>query len=174
MKSLLTLIALLVLAGSGWASSLHGIEAHDPWVREAPPTARVLAAYLQLHNHGNQARTLVSVASPAFERVELHRSEEKNGMASMVRVTKIMIPAHGKVSFAPGSLHIMLIGPRAPLKSGDRVDLTLHFADGSSQTLSAKVRRGGAGGMTHDHDPDHSMKMHKGSRGEMKKHGHDH
>jgi len=123
MKSLLTLIALFFLAGSGWASSLHGIEAHDPWVREAPPTAKVLAAYLQLHNHGDAARTLVSVESPAFKRVELHRSEEKNGMATMVRVTKIVIPAHGKVSFEPGSLHIMLIDPLARLKSGDTVKL---------------------------------------------------
>ncbi len=174
MKPLAILLTLFFLASSAWASSMHGIEAHDPWVREAPPTARVLAAYLQLHNHGDKMRTLVSVESPAFKRIELHRSEEKDGMATMARVMKIMIPAHGKVSFEPGSLHIMLINPLAPLKSGDKVDLTLHFADGSSLAVSADVRRGAAHDMKHHHDPDHSMEMHKESHGDMNKHQHDH
>jgi len=160
MKPLFALLVLFFLASSAWASSQHGIEIHDPWVREAPPTARVLAAYLQLNNHGDQTHTLVSVESPAFKRIELHRSEEKDGMAAMARVTKIMIPAHGKVNFEPGSLHIMLIDPVAPLKAGNKVDLTLHFADGSSLAVTADVRRGGASGMPHHHDPDHSMKMH--------------
>ena len=167
--------SLFFLTSSAWASSQHGIEAHDPWVREAPPTARVLAAYLQLHNHGDKMRTLVSVESPSFKRIELHRSAEKDGMATMARVMKIMIPAHGKVSFEPGSLHIMLINPLAPLKSGDKVDLTLHFADGSSLNIRADVRRGGGtSGMAHHHDPDHPMGMQKESHGDMKKHEHDH
>ena len=171
---LIPLLALLLLAGNAWASPANGIEVHAPWVREAPPTARVLAAYLELHNHGDVARTLVAVESPAFKRVELHRSEEKDGMASMARVTKIMIPAHGKVGFEPGSLHIMLIDPAAPLKSGDEVALTLRFADGSSLTVSAGVRRSVAGAMEHRHGTGHSMEMRQESHGEMKKHGHEH
>jgi len=174
MKPLFTFLILSFLASSAWASPRHGIEAHDSWVREAPPTAKVLAAYLQLHNHGDKMRTLVSVESPAFKHIELHRSEEKDGMATMTRVTKVMIPAHGKLNFEPGSLHIMLIDPLAPLKAGNKVDLTLHFADGSSLTVSADVRRGGTGGMSHQHGASHSMKMQKESHGDMKKHEHGH
>ncbi len=173
MKPLFTVLALFFLTSTTWAASTHGIEAHDPWVREAPPTAKVLAAYLQLHNHGDKTHTLVSVESPAFKHIELHRSEEKDGMATMVRVTKIMIPAHGKISFEPGSLHIMLIDPVAPLKAGNKVSLILYFAEGSSLAVSAEVRRGGAAGMNH-HGMDHSMEMHKESHGDMKNHEHKH
>ncbi len=174
MKPLVTLLTLLFLASNAWASAQHGIEIHDPWVREAPPTARVLAAYLQLHNHDDKTRTLVSVESPAFKRVELHRSEEKEGMATMTRVAKIIIAAHGKVAFEPGSLHIMLIDPVTPLKAGDKVKLTLRFDDGSSLNISADVRRSGASDKAHHHDHDHSMDMQKESHGDMKKHEHDH
>ncbi|MCF6210073.1 MAG: copper chaperone PCu(A)C [Gammaproteobacteria bacterium] len=175
MKLLATLLTLFFLASNAWASAQHGIEIHDPWVREAPPTARVLAAYLQLHNHDDKTRTLVSVESPAFKRVELHRSEEKEGMATMTRVAKIMIAAHGKVIFEPGSLHIMLIDPVTPLKAGDKVSLTLRFNDGSSLDINADVRRsGGVKDKAHHHDPDHSMDMQKESHGDMKKHEHDH
>ncbi len=170
LTTLITLFTLLFLASSAWASTQHGIEIHDPWVREAPPTARVLAAYLQLHNHDGKTRTLVSVKSPAFKRVELHRSEEREGMATMTRVAKITIAAHGKVAFEPSSLHIMLIDPAKPLKAGDRVSLTLYFNDGSSLDISADVRRNGATGKTHHHD--HSMDMQKESHGDMKKHDH--
>ncbi|HEB92928.1 MAG TPA: copper chaperone PCu(A)C [Gammaproteobacteria bacterium] len=180
MKPLVIFLTLLFLTSNAWASAQHGIEIHDPWIREAPPTARVLAAYLQLHNHDDKTRTLVSVESPAFKRVELHRSEEKEGMATMTRVEKIIIAAHGKVAFEPGSLHIMLIDPVTPLKAGDRVNLNLHFNDGSSLNTSADVRRGGAGdkahhhdhGHDHHHDHDHSMDMQKESHGDMKKHEH--
>ncbi len=174
MKPLVILLTLLFLASSAWASAQHGIEIHDPWVREAPPTARVLAAYLQLHNHDDKTRTLVSVESPAFKRIELHRSEEKDGMATMTRVTKIMIAAHGKVTFEPGSLHIMLIDPVTPLKAGDRINLSLHFNDGSSLDISADVRHGGASDETHHHghDHEHAMDSQKESHGDMKKHAH--
>lgn len=174
MKPLATLLTLFFLASNAWASAQHGIEIHDPWVREAPPTARVLAAYLQLHNHDDKARTLISVESPAFKRTELHRSEEKEGMATMTRVAKITIAAHGKVVFEPGSLHIMLIDPATPLKAGDKVKLTLRFDDGSSLDISADVRRSGARDKAHHHDHDHSMDMQKESHGDMKKHEHDH
>ena len=151
MKHLLTTLALLLLASTSWASPQHGIEAHDPWVREAPPSATVLAAYLQLHNHGDKMHTLVSAESPAFERAELHRSMEKEGMAMMSKLSQVMIAAHGKVAFEPGGLHIMLIKPVAPLKAGNTVSITLHFKDGSSLVVNAEVRRDTIGGKSHHH-----------------------
>jgi len=142
MKTILAIASLLFLVTAAWASPPHGIEVRDAWVREAPPMAKVLAAYLQLHNHADETRTLVGVESAAFQRVELHRSRQQDGVASMAPAAKIVIAAHGKIAFQPGGLHIMLIGPVTRLKAGDTVPLELRFADGRSVSISAEVRRG--------------------------------
>lgn len=159
MKTLIASLTLLLLASNAWGASPDGIEAHDPWVREAPPNVKVLAAYLQLHNHGDGTRTLVGVESPAFKRVEMHRTEERDGVARMVPATRVMIAAHGMVAFAPGGLHIMLIEPVAALKAGDTVPLVLHFSDGSTLSVKAEVRRDMKGGKAHHHGSPAGMPM---------------
>jgi copper(I)-binding protein len=138
-----------------WAQ--HGIEVENPWIREAPPNARVLAAYMELRNHDDKPRSLISVTSPAFGFVELHQTMERDGMASMEQVNEIMIPPKGKVVLGPGKLHIMLIDPNLQLKAGDTVSLTLGFRNDSSQKIIAKVRK--ATVMDHDmnHDMHHNM-----------------
>lgn len=148
MKTRLFTLALLLLSATA-QSAPAGPMVHGAWVREAPPTAKVLAAYLELHNPTDTAHVLVSADSPAFRRIELHRTEEHNGMAKMVPAGHITVAPHGKVDFAPGNLHIMLIEPLKPLKAGDKVPLILHFADGSTLDVRAEVRR--SAGPAHDH-----------------------
>jgi len=43
----------------------------------------VLAGYLTLHNPGDRAVTVVGAESPDFERVEIHRTELRDGVARM-------------------------------------------------------------------------------------------
>ena len=117
------------------------MEVHDPWIREAPPTVKVLAGYFTLHNHSDKTHAIISVSSPKFESVEIHRTEIKNGMTRMHPVSKVMISSHGKVLFEPGGLHLMLINPKNKIKSGDKAQLTLHLADGSTFNFTVPVRK---------------------------------
>ena len=48
-------------------------------------------------------------------------------MASMKAVPSVDIPAGGKVTFAPGGLHLMVMGLKAPIKAGDSVEMVLTF-----------------------------------------------
>ena len=169
MKSLRTAMPLLILlltASTSWASAPSGIEVHNPWVREAPPMATLMAAYFQLHNHGEQSYTLISVKSPLFQHIEIHRSMEQDGMASMAGVSQVMLPAHGKVSFEPGGLHVMMIRPSRPLKSGDKVPLIFTFDDGSTLDVEVDVRSANAmgdtdhGNSSHTHDHHTPAKPH--------------
>ena len=49
--------------------------------------------------------------------------------------------APGKtVKFAPGGLHVMLIGLKQPLKNGDHFPLTLHFQKSGEAQLQVEVR----------------------------------
>ncbi len=137
-------LALLLPLAAAQAAEL---DVSDAWVREAPPGVSVLAAYMQLHNGGDRPRQVVKVASPAFERVEMHRSEMKDGMARMLPVDALIVAPGKTLALAPGGYHLMLFHPKHPLRAGDTVPLDLTLASGDTIPVTAQVRRG-SGGMS--------------------------
>lgn len=154
---------ILLTAGLLWTGlvSAGDLQPEAPWVREAPPGARALAGYLSIVNHGGADRRLVGAECPDFGRVELHRSVFENGMARMVPQESMPIPAGGRLELKPGDYHLMLIEPKRALREGDVVEVTLHFDDGSTQTVSMPVKKGmGHEHMHHDHDHMHHDHMH--------------
>lgn len=105
------------------------IEVENAWIREAPPTAKVMAGYMIISNNSDDTVMLNSVTSEGFGRVEFHRTEMRDGMATMIPITHITIKPHGKITFEPGGLHLMLINPKKPIKADDTVTLNLKFSD---------------------------------------------
>lgn len=161
------LLIFMCVSITGFASdsphSSHeksGLEVHNAWVREAPPSAKILAAYLSLHNHTDKTHTILSITSPQFSRVEIHRTEIKNDIARMLPVSRIILSPNGKVLFEPGGLHLMLIKLKKKYKSGDKIQLILHLSDKSTFDFTAPVKKGH--GM--DHDSMDEMKNHSDSK----------
>lgn len=138
MKRLL-LSALLFLNHAVYAGA--EIEVSDAWVREAPPSARMLAAFMVVRNTGDQEAVLTGVDSPDFNHVMLHQSIVVDGVARMQHQDTIRIPAGGSVSLEPGSFHLMMPAPEARLKAGDQVEFVLHFADESCVRITADVKK---------------------------------
>ena len=138
MKSLL-LTALLFLTSSVYAGS--EIEVTGAWIREAPPGARMLAAFMVIRNSGNQDAILTGVDSPAFNHVMLHQSIMVDGVARMQHQDDIRIPAGGSVSLEPGSFHLMMPAPESRLQAGDQAEFLLHFADESCVRITADVKK---------------------------------
>lgn len=138
MKNLL-LTALLFLTSS--VSAGGEIEVTGAWVREAPPGARMLAAFMVIRNAGDQDAILTGVDSPAFNHVMLHRSIMVDGVARMQHQDDIRIPAGGSVSLEPGSFHLMMPAPESRLQAGDQVEFLLHFADESCVRITADVKK---------------------------------
>lgn len=130
-----TLISLQAFAAGGTLS------VHHPWVQAGPPVAKVLAGYLELRNDGDQAVIITGAHSPAFRLVEIHRSVMRDGMMHMIRESRLAVPAHAKLNFAPGGYHLMMIDPRKTLKPGDRVALTLKLANGTTLDATLPVRK---------------------------------
>jgi copper(I)-binding protein len=91
------------------------------------------------------ADTLLSAATPVAERAELHKSMESGGMSQMRPVDSVPVAAGATVDFAPGGLHVMLIGLKHDLKEGDSFPLTLKFEHAG--TVETTVKVGKAGGM---------------------------
>lgn len=142
----LALAVLSILALTGRAADApvprSTVTAQDAWLRATPPGATIAAGYLSLVGGEHPAR-LVGAASERAARVEIHATLEQDGMMSMRPVAGVDVPARGRVALAPMGTHLMLIGLDAPLVAGQRVRLTLSFADGSSLPVEATVRPAG-------------------------------
>ncbi len=138
-RGLLAAVLLLITR----AVDAAGLHVDGAWVREAPPGAAMLAAYLVVHNDGDRPRTLVSVDSPRFDFVMLHRSRVVDGVAHMEHVEQITIAPAGRVALQPGGYHLMMPAPEPPPRVGERIPLRLHFQDGETLQVEAPVRRAG-------------------------------
>ena len=133
-------IAMVHASFSATAAS-DSITVIAPYVRAVPPGQTVSAAFMQLENNADVIHTIVNASSPASRVVELHAHIHENGMMKMRRLETMDIPANDKTVLQPGGLHIMLIGLHEALKPDQKVSLTLRFADGSSKTIAAPVRK---------------------------------
>ena len=153
MKATATLLCgWLFTAIAGSTLSAPTMDVIDGWVREAPPTSRVLAAYMQIINLTDGDLTVTGVTSPDFETADLHRTVVEEGVARMLPVPELTIPAGSSVTLEPGGLHLMLFDPVRPLQEGDSVTLVLHRSDAICITLSVPVLRGtGAEHVHHRH-----------------------
>jgi copper(I)-binding protein len=137
---------VLALSAVGGASAQDALRITDTWVPPAPPTAMAHAAYFVLANPGKEARHLVGAASLHYDGVELHASRITSGVATMEPVVQAQFAPGASIHFAPGSLHLMLIGPQGPQKAGASVPFTLAFSDGSKLSGAALVTKDGRGG----------------------------
>ena len=139
---------LLLLTGLA-ALADSTIVVRDAWVREAPPGAAVLAAYFILENPGAKADRLVAVRSADFDKIEIHATEIRAGVARMLALDALPVPPHAVVKLAPGGHHLMLHRPRRALAAGMNVHLELRFSSGARLTVLAPVRRAESGPMHH-------------------------
>lgn len=159
----LTLLALasaaaLTAAAPSFAAgtAADNVTASDPYVRLAPPGQMVTGAFVVLKNNDDKDHKVVKADNPASKVTELHTHTMEGGMMKMRPVKDIEIKAKGEAVLKPGSLHIMLIDLKQPLKEGENVAITVTFEDGSSKKFDAQVRKPQAAmpaamPMEHDH-----------------------
>lgn len=142
-------VGAMLMLTSLFAVADSAIVARDAWVREAPPGAPVLAAYFTLENPGSKADKLVAVLCPDFDKIEIHATEIRAGVARMIALDALPIPPHAMVKLAPGGQHLMLHRPRRALAAGMNIKLELRFDSGTRLTVLAPVRRAESGAVHH-------------------------
>ena len=124
------ILAAALGAGPGLARGhsfdVGALHIDHPWTR---PTARGqnAAGYLSIQNRGRVADSLVGAQCALASRTTLHVSSMAGGIMSMRPVASVAVPAGGTVTFAPGGLHIMFEGLRAPFADGATIPATLRF-----------------------------------------------
>ncbi len=128
-----TAIVLALAFGAGSSSSL----AHDyqkasltidhPWARATVAGQTVAAGYLTIRNKGAGADRLVGAESAAAQRVEMHVTTIDRDVARMREVKSFELLPGATLRLAPGGNHLMLLGLKRPLKTGERIPVTLRF-----------------------------------------------
>jgi hypothetical protein len=149
MKRIHVLLTGLLLSCA--LSAAPVLEVQQAWIREAPPASRVLVAYMTIINTGDAPAEISGISSPDFTRAELHQTRVEEGVARMVPVDSITVPAGGRVQLEPGGMHLMLFDPGRPLKSGDLVSFEVKQSGGATLPFEARVTRDADGNGMHDH-----------------------
>lgn len=111
------------------------------WVRPAPPTATAMAAYFNIKNNTDQEINIVDSHSSAFDMTMIHNTVIEDGIAKMVHMDGLTIPAKSEVSLAPLGTHMMLMRPENPLKEGDTINVTLLDENDQEYQYQISVRQ---------------------------------
>ncbi|MFK5971089.1 MAG: copper chaperone PCu(A)C [Candidatus Marithrix sp.] len=121
-----------------WAES---VQITGQWIREAPPNAQVLAAFMLIDNQSSESRTIIAATSSDFETIEIHQTIEHDGMMHMQKQEQLVIKPKQQVILKPGSYHMMLMQPKRQLTTGDEVDLIIKFANEEELAIKVPVRK---------------------------------
>jgi copper(I)-binding protein len=121
------IVAALVAAAS---PALAAPQVQAAWSRPAAQ-GTTGAGFMTLANPDAKPDALIAVESPLARQVQIHQSSMKAGIASMQKLDRVALPAGGRVTFAPGGYHLMLLGLTRALKAGDTIPATLVFASGA-------------------------------------------
>ena len=130
MKRLVAGLALLLSACGGTTVSL---KVDDATYRAPLTDGGVGVAYFSITS--STADRITGVSSPQAERIEMHNTVTKDGLASMERADFVELPAGQTVTFAPRGLHLMVFSPQ-PVAPGATFPIQIQLESGRKETIS--------------------------------------
>jgi copper(I)-binding protein len=130
-----------LLGGTAARPGEPDIQVKEAWIRWLPANVPG-GGYMTVINTGSAARVLIGASSPDYGEVSMHQTRLRDGVSEMTPVASIELRPRIPVRFAEGGYHLMLLQPKRPLKPGDRVLITLRFAQGPSVEVPFEVRAG--------------------------------
>lgn len=152
-KAMLLIIVLVLLATIGCSTSggdAGKFEVENVWGRNSPKVAQNGAFYMIVTNNSGEDDVLVAAKSDACGTVELHEMYMKeNDVMGMREVPggTIPLPAGEMVELKVGGLHVMCIGKEAAFEIGDKIPITLEFANAGEMEVTAEIRESEMSGM---------------------------
>lgn len=129
MRILIAGLVVLIAACGGTTASLT---VDDPTYRAPLTDGGLGVAYFSIMSA--TADRITGVSSPQAERVEIHNSVSRDGLATMEKVDAVELPAGQAVAFAPRGLHLMIFSPQ-PVAPGATFPIQIAFQSGRSETF---------------------------------------
>ena len=142
----------LVLFSLNQASADENITVHNAWIREAPPTIKAMAGYLQIENSSDKTLILISAESSEFERIEFHLSQTEDDIARMQQQDEIIIAPNSTFIFRPGNYHLMLFNNTVPMREGKSTSIKLTFDSGDTHEFDAIVKKSDSNNVHQHHN----------------------
>jgi periplasmic copper chaperone A len=149
MKRLIVIVLLGILLLSA-CDTATGITVKSAWARPAAQGGNG-AVYFLLQNHSAGPDELIAVSSDIAEAAEIHETKMDGDVMKMEPVMSVPVKEKESIEFAPGGLHVMLIGLQQELKAGDQFEITLQFAGQGNLTLTVPVQETGENDSTSNH-----------------------
>ena len=117
----------------------HGPLLDDIWARPGD-VGKTSAIYFEITNPLAKDEELVAAHTDVASMTEIHKTVVEKGISQMVHIDRLVIPAGQTIHFKPKGLHIMLMGLKQHLKSGDKLFLELSFKHAGIKTYDVTVR----------------------------------
>jgi copper(I)-binding protein len=145
-------VALFGLPAIAHDYTIGSLKIGHPWARATPPTAPSGGGFLTVTNTGATADRLVSATSPAAAQVQVHEMKMDGAIMRMRELDNgLEIPPGATVTLAPGGVHLMMMGLKAPFKEATRVPVTLVFEKAGRIEVELAVMAMGASPDAHKH-----------------------
>lgn len=140
MRSLYFGILLLALAGP--AQAQQTLRVLKAYAFDSPPGTANGAAYLVIENNGPAQAEIVAITGSVAKHVAVHSHVQDGDLRRMMPLElPLVIPAGETLTMAPGGIHVMLMGLKAPLAVGDLFALEVKLAGHHADTaLSVQVK----------------------------------
>ena len=152
MKQFALITLLLISTATYGNDAIEKLMIDNPTYKTTPPGIENSAAYFNIMNHSHKDIQLMGASSDVAKITEIHEHTMSNGTMKMQKVQSITIPAHSSIVFEPGGYHIMLIGVKQPIQTGDKASITLMFDNGKTKVVEVKA--------TDHHKANHQHKHH--------------
>lgn len=131
------IIALIVLSVA--LLSAGTVKITDGYVKKAQKSFNS-AMFITIKNSGNRDITIVKVMSGVSKSVQLHTMKMVKDIMKMKKIDNIVVKANSTLNFKVSGYHIMLIGLKKNLDTGNDVKATLILKDGKKINFSVKVK----------------------------------
>ena len=140
-------LALLILPPAlARAPHRASIEVDQPWARATAGATTTGAAYMTIRERSNVPDKLVGATSPVAETIEIHAHTTEDGVMRMRPVSVVDVAPGSPATFAPGRLHLMLVGLKRPLVRGETFPLSLTFENAGTVEVTVTIEGPGARG----------------------------
>lgn len=132
---------ILLCLFAAWPALASELTVSGAWARATPPGIGMGAIYLRIDNGSKKSDRLLKLKTSVASSAEVHRTEIVEGMARMREVAVLHVGVGERVEFAPGGIHVMLMGLKKPLVDGQKFELELLFEVAGPRKVRVVVRK---------------------------------
>ena len=137
-RLILTLAAISITACTPSAPVEEGLVISNARVQAPMKGKKITAGYFDIINHSSVDDAIIGIESPISGKVELHKSEEVDGVMKMRRQVSVDLKAGETISFKPGGYHIMFFKTTIAKDAKDAA-LTFKFKHAPDVTIIADI-----------------------------------